>query len=65
MKKYQRRIWTRFVFRKIKIELQFDIACLRVRDVGEDVVLARNVIDPAISIRLAVSSSADYTDYAD
>src|ERR1043165_1930083 len=65
MKEYQRRVRTRSVLRQIQIELELDVAGLRVRDVGKDVVLAVNVVDPAIGIRLAESRSADYTDYAD
>ena len=65
VKKYQRRVRTRSVFGKVKIEFEFDIACPRVRDVGKDVVLPGNIIDPAIRSSLPVGSRADYTDYAD
>src|SRR5689334_6053156 len=64
MKEYQRRMRMSSVLRKIKIEFQLEIACLRVRDVRHDVVIAGNVIDPGIG-GLAVSRPADYTDYAD
>src|SRR6476619_1847320 len=65
MKKYQRRVRTRSVPGKIEIEFQFDTTCLRVRDIRENVILAGDVIDPAIGIRLTVCRSADYTDYTD
>src|ERR1041385_4229876 len=65
VKEYQRRVRTRSVFRKIQLEFQLDVAGLRVGDVGKDVVLGGNIIEPPIIRRLAVSRSADYTDYAD
>ena len=65
VKEYQRRVRTRSVFRQIQIEFQLDVAGLRVGDVGKDVVLGGNIIEPPIIRRLAVSRSADYTDYSD